>query len=244
MSDSRLRMSRARVNELHVEREGRLEQNRLRISQVRASQTSAEREMHLEGRRFRYTMARVAETSPEREERLKRRRCQVNQARNVSNSIIGPRSAFCYQPSNDYLGHSAFSVGRMEKVCNYCGAKKWSKEPLGPCCSNGQVKLNDIDEPPRILKELLIGRDPRSIHFQKNIRKYNGCFAMTSFGGKEIREGNYMPTYKVHGQIYHLIGSLLPPSDKRAQFLQIYFTSEDEQLTLRHDSAPSLKRKF
>ncbi|XP_024878027.1 uncharacterized protein LOC112458567 [Temnothorax curvispinosus] len=129
----------------------------------------------------------------------------------------------------------------MEKVCNYCCAKKWSAESLGICCSNGHVKLNDIDEPLGILKELLIGTDPRSKHFQKNIRKYNGCFAMTSFGGKEVREGNYMPTYKVHGQIYHLIGSLLPSLDTRAQFLQIYFTSEDEQLNLRHDSVPSLK---
>lgn len=33
---------------------------------------------------------------------------------------------------------------------------------------------------------------------------------MTSFRAKEIREGNFMPTFKVQGQVYHLIGNLLP----------------------------------
>lgn len=35
---------------------------------------------------------------------------------------------------------------------------------------------------------------------------------MTSFGAKEIREGNFMPTFKIEGQVYHLICSLLPSS--------------------------------
>ena len=33
---------------------------------------------------------------------------------------------------------------------------------------------------------------------------------MTSFGAKEIREGNFMPTFKGQGQLYHLIGNLRP----------------------------------
>ncbi|XP_036341751.1 uncharacterized protein LOC118751090, partial [Rhagoletis pomonella] len=51
---------------------------------------------------------------------------------------------------------------------------------------------------------------------------------MTSFGAtKIISEGGYMPTFKVQGQIYHKIGSLLAVPQKDAKFLQIYFTGND-----------------
>ncbi|GFX90220.1 uncharacterized protein TNCV_2449951 [Trichonephila clavipes] len=49
---------------------------------------------------------------------------------------------------------------------------------------------------------------------------------MSSFGAKEVDEGNYMPTFKIQGQLYHLIGSLLPVDNAREAFLQIYFISE------------------
>ena len=47
---------------------------------------------------------------------------------------------------------------------------------------------------------------------------------MTSFGAKQITEGPFMPTFKVQGQVYHLIGSLLADSEPR--FLQIYFVPD------------------
>jgi hypothetical protein len=50
---------------------------------------------------------------------------------------------------------------------------------------------------------------------------------MTSFGAtKEIRGGGFMPTFKVQGQIYHRVGSLLPTSGADPQFLQIYFMGD------------------
>jgi hypothetical protein len=44
---------------------------------------------------------------------------------------------------------------------------------------------------------------------------------MTSFGANINSEGNFLPTFKVQGQVYHLVGSLLPEKDKHFQFLQI-----------------------
>ena len=41
-----------------------------------------------------------------------------------------------------------------------------------------------------------------------------------------------MPTFKVQGQVYHRVGSLLPPSDGQHKFLQIYFMG-DERLEAR-----------
>jgi len=114
-------------------------------------------------------------------------------------------------------------------MCNRCGAKKFRKEPAGMCCSGGKVKLLDLNEPPEPLKSLLEGISPQSDHFRANIRKYNSCFQMTSFGAEEIRLPGYFPTFKVCGQIYHRIGSVLPPPGNDPQFLQIYFMGDHDQ---------------
>lgn len=101
------------------------------------------------------------------------------------------------------------------------------------CCASGKVCLPNLQEPPQPIKNLLTNNHPLSGHFLTNIRKYNSLFQMTSFGAKEIREGNFMPTFKIEGQVYHLIGSLLPSSGQNPQFLQIYFISDADQLSLR-----------
>jgi len=64
---------------------------------------------------------------------------------------------------------------------------------------------------------------------------------MTSFGAKEIREGNFMPTFKIEGRIYHLIGSLLPTTGQSSKFLHIYLISDADQLSLRSNMGLSLK---
>ncbi|XP_024874095.1 uncharacterized protein LOC112456045, partial [Temnothorax curvispinosus] len=57
---------------------------------------------------------------------------------------------------------------------------------------------------------------------------------MTSFGATKIICDNYMPTFKVQGQIYHRAGSLLPMPDADYKFLQIYFMgTSDEQVHQR-----------
>ncbi|GFW53892.1 uncharacterized protein TNCV_2446831 [Trichonephila clavipes] len=50
---------------------------------------------------------------------------------------------------------------------------------------------------------------------------------MTSFGAKEIKEGNYMPTFNLQGQIYHRIGSLMAGAHQKPSFLQIYFMGDN-----------------
>lgn len=53
---------------------------------------------------------------------------------------------------------------------------------------------------------------------------------MTSFGATNIvSNADYMPTFKVQGQIYHKIRSLLPIPEQEPKFLQIYFTGNKER---------------
>ncbi|GFQ85411.1 ATP-dependent DNA helicase [Trichonephila clavata] len=114
----------------------------------------------------------------------------------------------------------------MNVCCNYCKALRWKNESKGICCSSGKVRLDSIQQPPEPLKSLLCGEHDQSQHFLNNIRRYNSAFQMTSFGAKEVHEGNYMSTFKIQGQLYHLIGSLLPVDNARESFLQIYFISD------------------
>lgn len=73
------------------------------------------------------------------------------------------------------------------------------------CCSSGKVKLPALEPPPEPLESLMSGTTPRSKHFLENIRKYNSCFQMTSFGANNaVCEPGFMPTFKVQGQIYFM----------------------------------------
>lgn len=116
----------------------------------------------------------------------------------------------------------------MKVICLYCRALKFPKESAGMCCSNGKVSLPPLNNPPEPLLSYVSGTNAISKHFLQNIRMYNSCFQMTSFGATVVGNG-FMPTFKVQGQVYHRIGSLLPLPGEDAKFLQIYFTNNEEE---------------
>jgi hypothetical protein len=80
-----------------------------------------------------------------------------------------------------------------------------------------------------LLQELLSGEGPLSKHFLDSIRMYNGSFAMTSFGHKEAAVQGWNPSFRIHGQVFHRIGSLLPPDEGQPKFLQVYFLDSQAQ---------------
>ncbi|XP_044598675.1 uncharacterized protein LOC123274930, partial [Cotesia glomerata] len=65
---------------------------------------------------------------------------------------------------------------------------------------------------------------------------------MTSFGSKEVKEGSFMPTFKVQGQVYHRIGSLMAENNQQPSFLQIYFVGDDNrEREIRCGICPGIK---
>lgn len=135
-------------------------------------------------------------------------------------------------------------IGKMEKICRHCKAKKWAEEPSGFCCHGGKVALPELEDPPELIKSLILGTHSFSKNFLEKTRKYNTLFQMTSFGTKEVREGNFMPTFKIQGQIYHYIGSSLSIQEKEPEFLQIYFISEADQISRRLNIILNLEREL
>ncbi|GFY21603.1 helitron_like_N domain-containing protein [Trichonephila clavipes] len=142
------------------------------------------------------------------------------------------RLAFEYDPEIDNLSH-ALIIGNMDKECQHCHAFKYKGESACLCCASGKVSLPPLNPPPEPLKTLLAGATSQSKLFLHKIRKFNSCFQMTSFGAAKIvhnEDGhNFESTFKIQGQVYHQIGSVLSMPDADPKFLQIYFMCDEEQ---------------
>ena len=138
----------------------------------------------------------------------------------------------------EYIEH-----GDQIYQCSKCNAMLWEAEMLRGnqdgkktsysfCCKSGAVQLPNVSKPPPLLKSLYTSDNPKATNFMKNIRAYNMMFAFTSMGGK-INQGNLRGrgpyVFRLQGQNYHRMGSLLPSDGQRPKFSQLYiFDSENE----------------
>ncbi|XP_014774554.1 uncharacterized protein LOC106872177 [Octopus bimaculoides] len=170
---------------------------------------------------------------------------QNSRRRHPAYSVTTPNShywhlrAFNYEPNFHYSSRADINIGEMCSNCQFCNAKMWAAEPPGMCCLNGKVRLPPLPQPPQPLKELLTGSTSSSSKFLQIIRNYNYAFQMTSFGANVVTDSGWMPTFKVQGQVYHLIGSLHPLPNCKPSFLQIYFISNyNRQLDVRFGIIP------
>ena len=179
------------ANEMTEEAQGiAREELRVRVARFRASQSQEQRDAARE-------TARLAM----RNRRANNRDQQVNNFRRIRRDLPSAdlnRAAFRYNCSTDYCLHPSVCIGRMDVVCEYCGALKFSGETSGLCCLSGKVKLPLLTPSPEPLHSLLCGETPESRHFLANTQKYNGCFQMTSFGSNIIEERGFNPTFKVY----------------------------------------------
>ena len=112
--------------------------------------------------------------------------------------------------------------------CSNCGALKFEKETDSLCCSKGKVQLDVFPQPQPFLQHLYEGVDSNGKHFLANIRKYNSAFQMTSFGCNEVSMAGFNPSFRIQGQVYHLIGSIVPTQGESPKFAQIYFIDNEE----------------
>ncbi|XP_054719277.1 uncharacterized protein LOC129228620 [Uloborus diversus] len=207
----------------------RRQQNRQSMALSRDTETNEDASQRREQNRLSMAAARERETDNDRLPRLYQARLEVS-TRRLQVWRNKENAAFGYSASVDYVSDSWCNIGGMTIHCEHCNALKWKDEARGMCCAAGKVMLPSLDEPPRELRYLLAYQHQDAKDFQKHIRKYNACFAMTSFGAtKEIREHGFMPTFKIQGQVYHRIGSLYPAKNEQEKFLQVYFISDYQQ---------------
>lgn len=101
------------------------------------------------------------------------------------------------------------------------------------CCLQGKIKLPMMKDPPEQLEHLFFDRQSvQSKNFIKNIRQYNNMFSFTSFGGKidhSKNRGGGPYCFSLSGQVYHSIGSLIPPVGAKPVYSQLYvYDTENE----------------
>lgn len=164
-------------------------------------------------------------------------RSSHSQARRTSRALTRTelvRLAFEYDPVIDYSSHSKIAISEMDKECQHCHALKFKNETPGLCCASGKVLLPVLHTPPEPLQSLLAGLTADSKLFLRKVRKFNSCFQMSSFEATKVitntNDGqNFQSTFKIQGQVYHQMGSLMPMPDSDPKFLQIYFMGNDEE---------------
>jgi hypothetical protein len=160
--------------------------------------------------------------------------------------------------SNYPLSSQRHSLGSFTVQCPFCQALHWMEERLarssiqspkfGMCCNSGKIILPAPPEPPQPLKSLLDGNNQsngtsplssfksdfyiEAKEFRENIRNYNNAFAFSSLGVKidsSVYGPNGIYTFRIQGELYHRISTLLPPNGKPPNFAQIYIYDSNPQ---------------
>ncbi|KAI0758479.1 hypothetical protein BC629DRAFT_1295872, partial [Irpex lacteus] len=145
-------------------------------------------------------------------------------------------------------------LGDMDVVCPNCGALHWSAERLtrstvsrpvfGFCCNSGAVSLPPPEQPPFRLMHLFDAQTPQAKEFRKNIRQYNAALAFTSLGvsvDNHINNGNGPYVFRIHGELCHRIGSLLPVDGQQPLYAQLYIHDPQAALALRMERNDNLR---
>ena len=245
-TEERLRKERetralSRCRETAAETEKRLGYERETRASSRCRETAAEKQQRQQTDRETTALSRRRETAAKKQQRQASDRARKEEQRHWTDK---KNAAFSYDCTIDYESDKNISIGEMNTICTHCGASKWPKEAPGMCCSNGKVKLPALQSPPDPLNSLMAGNSTLANAFLRNIRQYNSCFQMTSFGATEVTNyAGFMPTFTVQGQVYHLHGSLLPETGEPPAFLQIYFMGdEDAQAQQRCEAFPNVDK--
>nr|GEV79219.1 hypothetical protein [Tanacetum cinerariifolium] len=98
--------------------------------------------------------------------------------------------------------------------------------PFSLCCQGGKVLLLTFNDTPPPLNSLLDYNHPAASKFRDQIRVYNSMFCFTSFGAKidhSINTCKAPYTFRISGQIYHRMGSLIPNEGTQPKFVHLYF---------------------
>src|ERR1044071_4961690 len=140
----------------------------------------------------------------------------------------------------------------MNYKCHNCEAIMWldertNKSMRSPiftiCCAKGKVILPPLQDLPSPLDTLLTETDLRSRSFRQNIRMYNSALSFTSMGAKidhQFTGTSGVYTFRIHGEMYHRIGTLLSDPETQPQFAQIYIYDTDHETQNRSNVMPGL----
>jgi hypothetical protein len=142
-----------------------------------------------------------------------------------------------------------WTPGNRDVPCSKRGAHMWARERLARssersptfslCCERGTVCLPLLQETPDPLRLYHESNLPQHKRFREQIHVYNSALVFTYVGVKlddRFTRNGGVPTYRIHGQLSHHIGSLLPEQTGgqcRPMFAQLYIHDTSNELRNR-----------
>jgi hypothetical protein len=146
------------------------------------------------------------------------------------------------------------TLGETTTVCGKCATLHFLEECAASslcanpqftlCCAQGKVTLPLLAPPPEPLRWLLTSNEADAKDFCQRIRSYNNALAFTSVGANldtiVAQPSNY--TYRLRGELYHRMGSLLPQPGEAPKFAQLYISDPHAELDGRMGNFGSLNR--
>ncbi|UYV74978.1 hypothetical protein LAZ67_12001956 [Cordylochernes scorpioides] len=121
----------------------------------------------------------------------------------------------------------------MNERCEFCNSLNFMGDrppdrKFSACCHKGKIDLPEQDYP-EYLETLMNGVDHNSKNFMENIRSYNSSLAFASMGANIATPPGYGPyCFRIHGQIYHITGTLHPVGEQPPKFAQLYILDTAE----------------
>ncbi|KAJ7845734.1 hypothetical protein B0H14DRAFT_3682904 [Mycena olivaceomarginata] len=113
------------------------------------------------------------------------------------------------------------------------------------CCNQGKVVLQELNALPPDLEKLFAEDSTQAKEFRKNIAQYNTALSFTSLGVKEdrsINNGGGPPIFRIHGELCHRAGALLPSAGQQPTYAQPYIYEPRVALDHRMENNTNLRR--
>jgi hypothetical protein len=151
---------------------------------------------------------------------------ELDRANQGGNQVI-PLARREFDGNHHGLRHT---LSEMTTMCDKCGTLHFLEERAASssranpqftlCCAKGKMMLPPLAPPPEPLRRLLTSNEVDAKDFRQRIRSYNNALAFTSVGANldtsVAQPGNY--TYRLRGELYHRMGSLLPQPGEAPKF--------------------------
>ncbi|KAF8405882.1 hypothetical protein HHK36_007960 [Tetracentron sinense] len=131
-----------------------------------------------------------------------------------------------------------WEFGSRRDECPYCSALIWIEEKCSKsskrepmfmlCCQSGKVQLPCLPPTLPVLQTLLENK-----RYKERIRTYNSMLSFTSMGGKidqSMLDGRGPYAFRISGENYHRIGSLLPALGQKPKFAQLYVYNTEHEI--------------
>jgi hypothetical protein len=141
----------------------------------------------------------------------------------------------------------------MNAQCSFCQALKFPGEVPSLCCrqeASTNLKQFLPRRPPEQVWRLFNGTHPLSNFFKENIRHFNQALSFATFVKEKNNDNRHNdrtpsssgpPVIRIHGQVYHVMGSLLPAEGTEAVHCQVYF-HDSSDACINRLNAVSLNR--